>query len=328
MATLTLVLVDTSIADKIRQLISDDSRLSFHYENNSQADTTVTLINMADYPMDTIRRWAKRILELKPKVVAVDNFSDTLYNIEKPDARIILPIISEDGKHFEYSTNNITTDQIHGVALVADYFRMTKYFPSQEKLPSFAIQIIKEYNSDKYSETIKRDKRELINYLPTKSFTIIDFPDLYPDKILESYVRGKIVIFGYLGSNSNHLPDILDNNDSHLTPLGKMFGPIIIANQIQTLMGNGMVEPSQSTILIFSLIIMLLTYFLISRVKSTRKLLVIVGLNVTLVLLVVLVSFISMLLLDKYDIFVSIESIVLSLTLGFQTGIISILSGD
>jgi len=328
-ATLTLILIDTPVENKIRQLISDNSRLSFHYENNIQADTTITLINMADYPMDTVRKWTKRILEFGPKVIAVDNFSDTLYNIERVDAKIVLPIISEDGKYFEYSTNNITTNQTHGVALVDDYFRMKNFFlNNSEKLPSFAIQIVKEYNSDKYAEVIKHDEAQLINYLPVNSFRIINFPDIYPNELLEPWIKDKIVIIGYLGYTDSNVPDILDNNDSHVTPIGKIFGPLIIANQIHTLLANQIVELSRLILVSIALTIFLSTYFLITRIKSRRTTLIIVTLNLTLVLLIWLGSFTSMLVLFKYDTFISIELITLSLTLGFQMGIVTLLSEE
>jgi hypothetical protein len=327
-AALMLVFIDTPVEHKVRQLFSDDSILTFHYENNTHVDTTITLINIADYPMDTIRRWAERIFELSPKVVAVDNFSDSMYNIEKTDAKIILPIISEDGKYFEYSKNNITTNQIHGVALIDDYFRMTKYFPSQERLPSFAVQILKEYESNNLSEAFESDKKDLINYLPTSSFNVIDFPDQYPDELLKPHIKDKIVIFGYLGYGSNHIPDILDNHDAHSTPIGRIFGPIIIANQIQTLRGNDITEPGYPTIVLVSLATLILTYLFISKVKSRQKLLVTLGLNLTLIVLLGLASFTSMLILDMYNTFISIELFTLGLVFGFQTGIVSILSTD
>lgn len=322
-AILTLVLIDTTVENRVRQLISDDSRLSFHYENNTQPDTIVTLINMADYPMDTIRKWTKRIFEFKPKVVAVDNFSDTLSNTDRIDGSIILPIISDDGNYFEFSTNNITTKQTYGVALIDDYFRMIKFFNVDSvKLPSLAIQIIKEYRPDKYAEIIKTENQELINYLPTSSFIIIDNLEDCSVEFLKS-LRDKIVIFGYLGYSITHTPDILDNNDSHLTPIGKMYGPIIVANQVQTLLKNRLNELSRPIIILISLITLVLTFFLIQRIKSNRWLLIIISLNLVLVLLIGLLAFASMLILASYNFFVSIEVIALSLTLGFQTGIIA-----
>lgn len=323
----TIVSVDTLIHDKFKFLVNDDSRLSFHYSNSNTFDTTITLVNVENYPLDTIRRWTKRILDLKPKVLAIDIFSDSLQDVEKIDGTIILPIIGGDGNHFEYSKNNITTRQKHGVVLVDDYFRAKKYYEfDTEKLPSFALQVIKEFDLTKYSEVIKNENKELINYRSTNSFKIIDFLDLYPDDYLKLWIKDKIVIIGYLGYNGNHVPDMFDNNDSHVTPIGKIFGTVIIANEIQTLLGNRILELNKATILFFSLLILLGSSYLILRIKSNSRILIVLILNLVLILLIGLLSFISILVLNKYSFFISIELITISLILGFQIGIVNKLS--
>lgn len=322
----TLVSVETLVHKKIEQLLSDDTRLRFHYSNNNTYDTTITLINIEYYPMDTIRSWTKRILELEPKVLAVDYFSDSLRNVEKIDGSIILPIVIRDGV-LDYSTNNITTQQNYGLVAINDYFRIEKYFNhDSKKLPSFALQVIKEFDPKKYSEVIKNEDEELINYRPTNRFKIIDFLDLYTNDSLEPWIKDKIVIIGYLGYNADHIPDILDQNDSHNTPIGEIFGSVIIANQIQTLLNNKIKELDKLTIFIIAFLIFIISYYLISSIKSNRRLLIILVLNLLLIILIGLMSVISVLILEKYNFFISIDLIIISLILGFQIGIISKIS--
>lgn len=328
-SALTLVLIDTPVDYKIRETLSDESRLRFHFLFNNQIDTTITLINMADYPMDSIQQWVRRIIKFKPRVLALDSFSDTLFNTERIDAEILLPIISQDQTNFEYSANNITTSQIYGVAVLDDYSRMTKYFlHNQEMLPSFAVQIFNTYTSNLNSRPTISDEKEIVNYLPTRSFRILDLPAIIPDDFLEPLIKDKIVIIGFLGYNTKHVPHFLDNNDSHKTPIGKLFGPIIIANQVRTLLGNRIAELNQLAIVLMALIALVGSYLAISKIIARRKFIVVVSLNLLLFLLLVMASFASMVMLDRYGTFISIELLAFALTFGFQIGIVSILIVD
>lgn len=319
---LSLILIASPVGRNARQLIDDEARLSSHYAGNIGIDTTITLINMADYPMDTIRNWVDRILKLSPKVLAIDDYSESAYQNRTNTGTIILPVITEDGEQFQFSENNFTTNQKHGVAAVGGYFRMQNYFRSGSvNLPSFAVQIIKEYDPLTYASVIEKDDA-LYNYLSRTGFRIIDFPFLYDDSLLAQWVKNKIVIIGYMGLNSHHIPGIFEHVDVHKTPVGKIFGPVVIANQIHTLMVDPITEVPNMVVVLISVIIFLSSVLLILKVRFRNPIVALVGLNITLIFFLGLITLISLLILDSWSVFLSIEIICPGLLMGFQGGIV------
>jgi len=108
---------------------------------------------------------------------------------------------------------------------------------------SFALEIAKRYNRKAADDLLRRGvEEEIINFEgEAHSFIILDEEDLFDPTVDKGFLKGRIVLMGYLGSPLFHSFDI---EDKHFTPFNPelagrsipdMYGVVVHANILLTI---------------------------------------------------------------------------------------------
>lgn len=214
-----------------------------------ELDTNIFIVNIRDFPEDVIKDQLEILSYYSPKVIGLDYIlldsvnlpNDTLIDY----SNLVLPslIDSTEGKYF-LSLNPYTTKAHYGFVNING----TTYFNTVNKdgSLSFASAILKLYDNNQYIALTQRSSnREIINYNGnTFQFNYLgDLTETSPE-ILEK-VTNRIVLMGYLGT---HIPTSQKELDSHFTPYGKMYGVVLIANMIHTIMLDNYINQAHPAI--------------------------------------------------------------------------------
>lgn len=326
LAVLAILAYNTAAHQWFDNIVSDESRLTYHFQNNRQLapiDTNIVLVNTAHFPSDTIYRWIKRLSKVGAKVIDVDVIDEYATDFDNISAYLILPAFLNEQEEFEYAPSSLDISRHYGCVNVENYFRIeTKIQSNTISLPSVSIQIVKAFDPSK----LRGHDNLLINYKPNTSFIVLRDLDSYPDFYLESFVKNKIVILGYLGYGATTVPDILEFEDVHQTPIGRIFGSMIIANEVSTILGDRINEPRITTLKLISFVLLILTFFIPAIFSRKSYWPILLVSNLLLVSFIIALSVFSSYLLFEKSYFLSIELLTLSIFLGVQGGIIYKLS--
>jgi CHASE2 domain-containing sensor protein len=219
-----------------------------HASDNLQRDDKIAIVNISDLPDMDIRKQVEIVAKYDPAAIGVDYFMLT-----EPDSiprridfkNIVLPFHIY-GDSVQFSTNYYSQQAHFGSISIYS----TSYFEpfltiNENRYPLLPTKLIQLYDSNLYKKLLKRrNEKEIINYIGnTTNFDYLgDLTELYHIERLEA-LKGKIVLLGYTGVESFR-PTKTDTLDSHLTPRGKMFGVVMLANIIHTLMDN-YIDPLQ-----------------------------------------------------------------------------------
>lgn len=215
----------------------------YQVTSQNKASDEIVIVNISDFSTEEIKDQIYILSKYNPAVIGVDYFSseEIIFDSEPVNFKnTVLPILISPSDSVQYSKNLFTE--------YAEYGSIRVYSPSifepfvevdEKKYPSFPTKILQLYNQSSYKNLIKRGyKREVINYSGNIA-NFIYLGDLTEIKTLDvlKEVKGKIVLLGYTGIETTN-PTTSDNYDSHDTPKGKMFGVVILANILHTLLGN------------------------------------------------------------------------------------------
>jgi len=243
------------------------------YQATSQGTPTrdIFIVNISDFSTKEINDQIYVLSQHNPAVIAVDYFTQDSLGYElTPFKNLVLPIIDSTNS-VEYSKNPFTTSAEYGFITVYSSQMFEPFIEiSEKKYSSLPSKIIELYDDSLYRLLKERAfQKEIINY----SGNISNFPylgdltGLKPLDILKE-IEGKIVLLGYTGIETPY-PTKSDSYDAHDTPKGKMFGVVLLANIVHTMMNNYVTQVPHSVtlslILVLSLVNIAIAYFLSKR---------------------------------------------------------------
>lgn len=323
---LTLLAMDVPRLALFANRFTQETLLDIRYYSLSEVDTSIAIVNIDPFPEDTIRTWLRRIMECRPgpKVVIVDNFSDSLTSKERVPATIILPAIREfDYEPFRYALNNYSTNEVYGFASIESYYRYRKFAEDgRSKLPSLAMRALELFDKDRFTEAASDENGVVVDMLKVNHFYVIDAMHTYEQDYLSRLLADKIVIMGRLGHAPDFTPGYGEYDNVHDTPIGLVYGPTVLASQIHSLLNPRIRELNQFTSIAISVIIFCICFVVILKFKMKRAWLHIVVWNVAMIVLLVSILVLAFFILDRHLVLIDIGQFSVAILLAFQLAII------
>ncbi len=189
-----------------------------------------------------------------------------------------LPMFTQDNivAHVNLNTDQAGVAQ-HQFKTCRSFFPMERYMNPEtqemEMVPAFGVQIASMYDKEKADKFLARQvDEEVINYrgnvfdlaqLDQKVlFTSLDVEDVLTLNFHPGLIKGKIVLFGFLGQSFSNMES---HEDKYFTPLNEkyagranpdMYGVVIHANIISMILNEDYLDQMSETAgLIFAIII-------------------------------------------------------------------------
>ncbi len=235
-------------------------------------DTNIVLINTGEFPKKKIAEMILAIAPHRPKVIGIDHF--LLLNSQDPESDSLVvqalatagnvTLVSkltgwnEAGDRWDslvYSPRVFSQYTQSGFAnVITQDFRTVRIVTPVEKVGSarevsFPVRVAQIYDSAATQHFLNRkNKSEIINYRGNWNYFLAADTDIgtYSPQELE-FLRGKIVLFGYLG---RYLGDTLSLEDKFFTPMNPqyaghtdrdMYGLVIHANVISMILNRSFI---------------------------------------------------------------------------------------
>lgn len=296
---------ELSFLDPIGDAIGDVEMTDLVFSEireSPKVDNSIVLVNIGELSRREIAQELQIINQFEPSVIAIDSYfwslkedslGDVLLNRALKNINNLV-MVSE----LEY---NQTTDDYDSIkfsnpffnvghtgfanletnALDQQQFKVCRSFPPkrfiQEKEQlAFSVKVCELYDQEKASAFLKRDYNyEIINYRgnimdfgQTKyggRYAALDISDVFQKKFTPNLIKGKIVVFGFMGRDFNDR----SWEDKFYTPLNikyagrsnpDMFGVVIHANIISMILNKDYIgKQSQVSSMLTALIICFLT---------------------------------------------------------------------
>jgi CHASE2 domain-containing sensor protein len=261
-------------------------------------DTNIIIVNIGALDRAGIAEEINRIKERSPKVIGLDCFFRNLKESETDsilsDAlKSEIPIVlaselkgyDEDKNAFDSLSksnrlflNNCKTGYAN-VSIDEEEFKTARYFSIKQQVGkneefSFPARIVSFFNPDKYKELISRNNEfEFINFKRNiDKYKVIDADKALDPNYDLSFVKGKIVLFAFLGDNLS----TSSTEDRYFSPMNEKFvgkslpdiyGIIVHANAISQILNSDYINetPYWANIIICFFVayftIILLKYF-------------------------------------------------------------------
>ncbi len=283
---------DVEMTDLVFSEIREDPRV----------DTSIVLVNIGELSRREIAMEIQIINSHQPAIIGIDSYFWTLKEDTLGDLLLHHALSDIDNlvlvNQLRYNEFSDTYDSIRysnpffnvghsGYAnletdvLVQHQFKVCRTFPPQKEISgkreiAFSAKICELYDAVKTAEFLNRDNEyEIINYRgnvidfgQTKfggRFTALDVDDVLQQKFTPDLIKGKIVLFGYMGKNFNDR----SWEDKFYTPLNlkyagrsnpDMFGVVIHANIISMILNKDYIgKQSRLSGIITAVIICLVT---------------------------------------------------------------------
>lgn len=315
-------IVQSEFVSRLINLTSKQTVLDLHFQNNFHSpDTTIVLINTAGFDSDSIIKAVQVISKFQPAVVGVDHiFYRTDEDTTDTDyVTLVLPIALDDNDDVLISNNIIQNTASYGSVTLENTQKFNKTEEVNGQLyNSFGLELLKYFDPEAFDQAMRRSHQtEYINYVGNAwKFYILDLQDVL-DTIFLERVENKIVIFGYLGNSADHIPNQDDCNDSHDSPLGLIYGPLIIANIIHTLNGNFIDYNLVVNLLLIGLAAALFIFILskMSHLSLWKLVLISHGL---LAFLFFALPYLSFYILSQFSYLIDHQSMIISLILAVE----------
>jgi hypothetical protein len=263
-----------NVKNPIRQLTNAYYIKGYQATSENYATDEIVIVNISDFPTEYIKDQIYILSKYNPSVIAVDYCVTDTTSIGSAIVfkNTILPIVTGPSDSIFYSRNPFTNHAEYGLTSIYSRSFFSPFTEIKKKTyPSFPTKILQIHDPRRYKKLLERKlEKEIINYSGnTSNFTYLgDLTNLKNLDVLKD-IKGKIVLIGYTGVDDN-VPTASDSHDSHPTPKGKMFGVILIANIVHTLLGN-YINPASKlvmTLLVtFLAIINTYTMYLLFRVR-------------------------------------------------------------
>lgn len=248
--------------------------------NKSALDSNIVIVNIGHADREELAYIIEKTNALHPKIMGLDAYfegpRDSLKDailretFEKTNNLVVISrlVWEHHGKHlrkeedyFEESFKqtgfgNLTGQDKGVMRNVSAYEKL-----EDSTLYCFAGMLVKNFDDKAFRKFKKRkDHNEIINYTRrTESFKVIDYSDIMNDQVEESYIKGKIVLLGYVSNNP------FDIEDKVFTPMNPKFsgksvpdmnGIVVHANIISMILSDNYIKklPSLVNILVAILI--------------------------------------------------------------------------
>ncbi len=280
------------LLDPIGDAIGDVELTDLVFSNirpEAKVDTNVVLVNIGQLSRSGIARELEIINNYEPAVIGIDSYfwdlkEDSLGDLALSAAlsdiaslvlvsRLLYNPITGVYDSIRYSHPDFNIGHTGFANLETDALKQYQYkvcrtFPprriieGKEEL-SFALTIAGLYDESAASKCLNRDNEsEVINYrgniigygqsTSSGRFAALDVSDVLSESFEPSLVKGKIVLFGYLGSDFNDK----SWEDKFYTPLNvnyagrsnpDMFGIVVHANIISMILGRDYITKQSDT---------------------------------------------------------------------------------
>jgi hypothetical protein len=230
----------------------------------------IFLVNIRDYPTDVIRDQIEILSHYGPATIIVDYFPDdcffsdstTLINYED----IVLPILRDPVKGDAIKSKNCysTTAYYGSPTLYSTSFFEPFVNINGTRYPFVALKATELIDQTAYHRFVNRQSdKEVIDYCGNvTSFNYLgDLLDTSESELQS--VKDKIVIVGYLGGDVEH------DHDIHITPIGKMYGAVIIANIIKTILDQKLSPFERYWQILATLIFILVNVTVVLKMKQS-----------------------------------------------------------
>jgi CHASE2 domain-containing sensor protein len=233
---------------------------NYQSKKQQEFDDNIYLVNINDYGIDVIKTQIEILSFYEPSVIGLDYFPESqpvrLERFAFPN--LVLPSKIEIDK-ITRAADYFTGSAHYGCVNLPSYltFKPKHSFNGHSCL-SFPAKMIELHDSNHFRDLMSRENdQEIINYIGNAlNFVYLgDLSAIQPKDLAK--IKGKIVLVGYLGTN-NPIPQDPDDDDVHNSPRSYMYGVVLWANIIHTMLGNFIFQPGP----IFSFLLCLLFAFL------------------------------------------------------------------
>ena len=257
--------------------------------NNHEAvarDTNIVLVNIGELKRDGIAEQINIINRFEPKVIGVDIFFSKLKGdkfdlplaeaFSKVKNLVIVSRLSNDEKDNMHNVKSIPLFSQYARSGFANFideeeFRTVRNlrpieYCDKDLVMAFSVKIAETYNPVATKKVFDRNNEAEIIYFERNlnKYRVIDCEEVFNKRDSFGFVKGKIVLFGYLGPNVN----TLSTEDNFYTPMnpnyiGKaypdMYGMVIHANIISMILDGNYINSMPDK---FGLILIILLAYL------------------------------------------------------------------
>lgn len=280
------VLTNVDFIDPIQNALEDvnltDIVFSRMRDNESVTkDTNIVLVNIGRLSRAGIAKQISNIMKFQPKVLGIDSFfrtpkdsiTDEILANELHQSRNIVLVSELKNLNNETMTFDSLVKSIskfsEGVRsgfanlhIDADAFRTCRQVAIAEKANnkneySFPAKVLSIYAPDKFKKLMDRNNDfEIINYRRNiDKYTIIDAEESLSDTADFSFIKGKIVLLGFLGIDTSRQC----TEDIYFSPLNErfvgkaipdMYGVVIHANVLSQFIDEDYINSLNNTYII------------------------------------------------------------------------------
>ena len=233
-------------------------------------DNRIVIINIGHADREGLAYIIEKAASMEPKVIGLDAFFDgpkeafkdsLLRSVFKKTKNLVavsrINVNSEEWKH--HSEGSFRKDYFDSSHTMTGFANLTgeeggtiRHISPYEKIDdsihySFAAMLVKQYSQAAFEKLKRRhDHNEIINYTRRNDqYEIFGAERLLNDEVDESYIKGKIVLLGYIGADEN------DIEDKFFTPMNQKFagksipdmnGIVIHANMISMILDKNYIN--------------------------------------------------------------------------------------
>lgn len=220
----------------------------------------ITLVNIGDGDREYLASVINSISECNPKVLAIDAFflvpkepqKDMLLSKSIAKSPTVLAIKGHGDGYYTESLPIFKNNSIgSGIAQSFHHYGLNLTFKpirimndvNRTHLQHFSLVVAHHFDSvktNKFRKKVKLDQEYLIDYKATiNNFKMYDYGETTFNC---DDIQGKIVLMGYLGpTNEDKFKTplgLIGSKGDYNPELGDMYGPVIIANQILSVLDN------------------------------------------------------------------------------------------
>ncbi len=279
----TRFLGEFSLLDPIGDAIGDVEMTDLVFSEireNPKVDRNVVMVNIGDLSRREIARELLIINQFEPAVIGIDSYfrhlkqdslGDLLLNRALTNIKNLV-MVSELQYNFKtdaydsiqysnplFNVGHTGFANLETNALTQHQFKVCRSFPPRKKIRgrdelAFSVKVAELYDAEKAKSFLDRDNQfEIINYRGNVMdfgqskfggrFTALDVTDVFQRKFTPELIKGKIVLFGYMGQDFNDR----SWEDKFYTPLNikyagrsnpDMFGVVVHANIISMILNE------------------------------------------------------------------------------------------
>ncbi len=207
---------------------------------HTNLDSNITIVNIGHADRELLSMIINKTATFQPKVMALDAYFDgpldpvqdsMLSDAFKRNKNLIVANVMQfKGKHgdsvyfrgdyintaSQYAYANIFQDSL---ATIRTYDPFIVDEADKKKYKAFSSAIVEAYDLKAYEKLEKKGHGKLmINYLRRlNQYRLVQIENLMADGVDSSYLKGKIVLFGYINEDPN------DISDKKFTPMNRRF---------------------------------------------------------------------------------------------------------